>query len=422
MIRPARLACARLLWQHRKYAGILRNTMSKVHLDTEAMLARLVGFDTTSRNSNLALIQFVADYLDGFGIEASVLHSAEGDKANLFASIGPGRAGGVVLSGHTDVVPVDGQAWHSDPFMLKTDDERLTGRGTSDMKGYLACVLAAVPQMRAASLRSPVHLALSYDEEVGCLGAPAMIAHMLEARFAPAAVLIGEPTDMRVVNAHKGMHTGRVRVCGHEAHSSQTQLGVSAVGLAGRLVNWLVEAAEVRRRHGPRDARFVPAWSTLAVNQIQGGTALNILAGRCEFTWEVRHLPEDDLPGLLEDFGRFCARVEAEAREVSASVRIHQEVVAGIPALVPEAQGAAAALAHLLVAGDGDAAGGECAAVAFCTEGGQFQQAGFSTVVCGPGSVSQAHQPDEHVLRSDLAHCDAYLQRLIQRQSRPVPA
>jgi acetylornithine deacetylase len=390
--------------------------MSRTRLDTEALLARLVAFDTTSRNSNLALIDFVADYLDGFGLRCEVLRSPDGAKANLLASIGPGREGGVVLSGHTDVVPVDGQHWHSDPFRLLADDERLTGRGTSDMKGFIACVLAAVPDMPAARLASPLHLAFSYDEEVGCLGAPQMIRHMLEQRFAPRAVLIGEPTDMRVMNAHKGMQTRWVEVCGHEAHSSQTQLGVSAVGLAGRLIHWLMEAAEARRREGRRDPRFTPAWSTLSVNQVQGGTAVNILAGRCEFTWELRHLPGDDPAALLEDFRRFCARLEAEAREISPRVSVREGSIAEIPALVPEARGAAEALARLLTAAEDDSG-----AVAFCTEGGQFQQAGFSTVVCGPGSVAQAHQPDEHVSRADLARCQTMLAALLQQELTAAP-
>ena len=385
-------------------------------LDTETLLARLVAFDTTSRNSNLALIGFVADYLDGFGVRTEVLRSPDGIKANLLASVGPGREGGVVLSGHTDVVPVDGQHWHTDPFGLVADGEHLTGRGTSDMKGFIACVLAAVPDMCAAKLASPLHFAFSYDEEVGCLGAPHMIRHMLEQRFAPRAVLIGEPTDMRVMNAHKGMQTRRVEVCGHEAHSSQTQLGVSAVGLAGRLIHWLVEAAEARYRSGPRDGRFTPAWSSIAVNQVHGGTAVNILAGRCEFTWELRHLPDDDPAALLEDFRAFCARVEAEAREISPRVSLRQTLLAEIPALVPEAGGAAEALARLLTAADEDSG-----AVAFCTEGGQFQQAGFSTVVCGPGSVVQAHQPDEHVSRADLVRCETMLARLIRRQTDDAP-
>ncbi len=387
--------------------------MSRTPMDSETLLARLVAFDTTSRNSNLALIDFVADYLDGFGAVVEVLHDAEGRKANLLASIGPGREGGVVLSGHTDVVPVDGQAWHSEPFRLAVRDEVLVGRGSSDMKGFMACALAAVPDMAAAKLRSPLHFAFSYDEEVGCLGAPHMIHHMLEQHFAPRAVLIGEPTDMRVMNAHKGMQTRRVEICGHEAHSSQTQQGVSAVGLAGRLVHWLVTAAEARRLHGLRDERFTPAWSSLAVNEIQGGTAVNILAGHCSFTWELRHLPEDDPAALLADFRRFCAQVEAEARDISPRVSVRETLLAEIPALVPEAGGAAEALARLLT--DGDEPPG---AVAFCTEGGQFQQAGYSAVVCGPGSVAQAHQPDEHVSREDLARCDRMLAQLVGHQGQ----
>lgn len=390
--------------------------MSVNRMDSETLLARLVAFDTTSRNSNLALIDFVADYLDGFGAEVEVLHDAEGRKANLLASIGPGRAGGVVLSGHTDVVPVDGQVWHGDPFRLEVRDEVLVGRGSSDMKGFIASALAAVPDLAAAKLTTPVHFAFSYDEEVGCLGAPHMIRHMLEQRFAPRAVLIGEPTDMRVMNAHKGMQTRRVEVCGHEAHSSQTQLGVSAVGLAGRLVHWLVESAEARRRQGPHDARFTPAWSTLAVNEIRGGTAVNILAGRCSFTWELRHLPQDDPAALLADFRRFCAEVEAEARQISPRVSVRETLLAEIPALVPEAGGAAEALARLLTESDEPAG-----AVAFCTEGGQFQQAGYSTVVCGPGSVVQAHQPDEQVSRSDLARCDAMLAALVHHHQGSAP-
>ena len=378
----------------------------------EALLARLIAFDTTSRNSNRALIDFVRDYLDGFGIAAELIESPDGDKANLFATLGDGRDGGVVLSGHTDVVPVDGQDWSDDPFRLRERDGLLYGRGTCDMKGFIACALAQVPALAESRLARPVHLALSYDEEVGCIGAPYMIARMREAGYTPEAVLVGEPTMMDVVPGHKGLIAMRTHVCGHAAHSSQAQQGVSAVMLAGRLVERLAAEAERRRTAGPHDDAYTPDWTTVTVNQIRGGTAVNILAGECEFTWDIRHLPDDDPDVLLADFARFCAQVRDEARRISPRVRIASTELARVPALRAEVDGAAHALACAL--SDGDRAAG----AAYCTEGGQFQRAGYSAVVCGPGSVAQAHQPDEYVSREQLARCGAFIERLVARQQR----
>ncbi|QUD87072.1 acetylornithine deacetylase [Phenylobacterium montanum] len=375
-------------------------------------LARLVAFDTTSRNSNLELIAYVEAELAKLGIESRRVVSPDGTKANLLASIGPAVEGGVVLSGHTDVVPVDGQPWTSDPWTLTRKGQRLYGRGTCDMKGFLALALAAAPQFKAAALKRPAHLAFSYDEEVGCLGAPHLIAEIVRSLPRPGLVIVGEPTDMEAVSAHKGIASFRVTVNGHEAHSSQTHLGASANMAAIRLMGSLSALAERLARDADPASPFTPKGASLTIGLINGGTAVNILARECVFYFDLRTPSGMDPLALLADFRAEVEAMDAElkARFPDAGARI--ETRAMTPALAMEEGGAAEAFARRL-AGDN----GPPRAVPYAAEAGQFQQAGFSSVICGPGSIDQAHQPDEYVEIAQMERGAAFMARLVEALS-----
>jgi acetylornithine deacetylase len=371
------------------------------------MIRRLVGFDTTSRDSNLALIHAVRDHLAAHGIAATLIHNAEGTKANLLATIGPAVEGGVVLSGHTDVVPVDGQAWDSDPFTLTERDGRLYGRGTADMKSFSAIALALVPDMLAAGLKRPIHLALSYDEEVGCFGAPHMIAEMTRALPRPRAVIVGEPTSMKVVAMHKGIRVYRVDVTGHEVHSALADRGVSAVMTACELVHWLRERARERAAAPVAGSLFDPPYSTITAEAIQGGTAHNIIARDCSFVWSVRDVPGDDVEALEADFRAFADALQADMRRVAPETGIRVERLANVPSFRQEADSEADRLVRALT---GDNATG---AVSFAAEAGQFQQAGYSVIMCGPGAIDQAHQPNEFIALDQVRAGVAFMHRLI---------
>lgn len=374
-----------------------------------AILADLIAFDTTSRDSNLSLIRYVEAYLSDLGVASHRVASADGRKANLFATLGPAVEGGVVLSGHTDVVPVDGQSWSSDPFTLTRSGDRLHGRGTCDMKGFLALALAAAPDFAASGrLARPVHLALSYDEEIGCLGAPHMIREIAARLPRPAAVIVGEPTNMEVVSGHKGITTHVVTVTGHEAHSSLTHLGVSANMVAIRLMAMLADLAEAMARDADPASPFTPGHATLTIGQINGGTAVNILARECRFAFDLRSPPGVDADALLAPFKAEAARVDAEmkARWPETGVMIERRSAA--PAFSPEVDGAAEAIARRLSGDNGPAR-----VVSYAAEAGQFQEAGFSTVICGPGSIEQAHQPDEYVEVSQMERGAAFMDRLV---------
>ncbi len=373
------------------------------------ILKTLVGFDTTSRDSNLALIEWVEAYLEGHGVPHRRVPNADGTKSNLIATIGPIVEGGAVLSGHTDVVPVDGQSWVTDPFETVEHDGRIYGRGTSDMKGFLALALGAVPDLIAAQPRRPVHLAFSYDEEIGCLGAPAMIAVIRKELPAPAFVVVGEPTDMVAVNGHKGITYFRVTVTGREAHSSQTQLGVSAIMEAVSLMASLTELSASLEREADPASPFTPKGATLTIGLVNGGTAGNILARECSFLFDLRCPPGLDPQTILAPFFAEAAALDAalKARAEEAGVAIVQ--TSDTPAFAPEPDGLAESFARRL-AGDN----GPPRAVAFATEAGQFQQAGFSTVLCGPGSIEQAHQPNEYVEVAQMQRGRDFMRRLVE--------
>ena len=372
-------------------------------------LAELVAFDTTSRTSNLAFIDHVEAFLEDLGARCERTLSDDGAKANLHAVLGPYADGGVVLSGHSDVVPVDGQAWTSDPFTLTERDGKLYGRGSCDMKGFIACALAAAPDFASAPLKRPVHFAFSYDEEVGCIGAPRMIKEMSGKQPRPSAVIVGEPTMMQVVTGHKGLYSVRVEVHGKEAHSSLVESGACATTAAVTLMNQLVEEAQALKNAAPADSPFDPPYGTLTVGRFGGGTAVNILARHAWFEALMRPAPWDDGPGLGRRLMERAEALEAELRARAPEARIEVTVMSNVPPLKPETEGEAEQLARQLT---GDNAP---RVVAYGTEGGQFQEAGFSTVVCGPGSIEQAHQPDEFVAIEQLAQCDAFLAKLKDR-------
>lgn len=373
------------------------------------ILKTLVAFDTTSRRSNLALIQWVEQYLAHLDVPTRRVPNADGTKSNLLASIGPAVEGGVVLSGHTDVVPVDGQPWSSDPWVLTERDGRLYGRGTCDMKGFLALALAAAPDLARATLRKPVHLAFSYDEEVGCLGAPDMIEVIANDLPRPALVVVGEPTDMVAVRAHKGIASFIVTVTGREAHSSLTHLGVSANMAAIKLMGLLVELSEKLEREADPASPFTPKGATLTIGQVNGGTAVNILARECVFIFDLRTPAGLDPMAILTDVFAAAEAMDAEikARAPEGGVKVERRSLT--PAFAPEENGVAEAFARRL-AGDN----GPARVVPYAAEAGQFQNAGFSTVICGPGSIDQAHQPDEYVEISQIQRGAAFMRRLIE--------
>jgi acetylornithine deacetylase len=341
-------------------------------LDTVGILERLVAFPTVSRDSNLPLIDWIRNYLADHRVDSQIIHDDTGRKANLFASIGPPVEGGLVMSGHSDVVPVDGQAWRSDPFALTARDSRLYARGSCDMKGFIATALSRVPLLVGSKLTRPVHLMFSYDEEVGCLGAPRMIAAARDKIGTPAAVIVGEPTSMRVANEHKGICTARTRVTGIEAHSSLTHQGVSAVMLAAELIDHLASVAKrlAETPRAERANRFVPPFTTTSVNTIQGGTATNILAAACEFTWDVRSLPGERAASIMEELVERSTKRLAELEAAGKRCSIQTSILADVPPL-EASDGTAEELAHAVSEIVRDSI-----TVPFATEGGQFQRAG----------------------------------------------
>jgi acetylornithine deacetylase len=373
------------------------------------MLEKLVAFDTVSRNSNLAFIDHVRELLTTAGIASKLVYNDEKTKANLLATIGPDVPGGIVLSGHTDVVPVDDQDWASDPFKVVERDGRLYGRGTSDMKCFIAIVLASLDRLATASLKTPVHLAFSYDEEVGCAGVPSLIRLLMKELPRPRAVIVGEPTEMKVVSAHKGITGVRTTVTGHEAHSSQTHRGVSAVMVAAELIHFLQGLAREAAELGPHNALFEPQHTTITVNQIAGGTALNILAGSCTFHWDVRALPEDDPERYIAAFRKHCTEeVLPRIRKIAAGCDIEIAPRAATPALKLDPNSEAEQLCRTLT-GDN-----VTRAVSFAAEAGQFQRESLPTVICGPGSIAQAHQPNEYIAIEQVAAGTRFIHDLVR--------
>ncbi|HBW3372473.1 TPA: acetylornithine deacetylase [Klebsiella pneumoniae] len=376
-------------------------------ITSRTLLERLVAFDTTSRESNLALIDFVWHYLTDLGVNCELIHNAGRSKANLYARLGLAGSGGILLSGHSDVVPVDGQNWSVPPFALSERDGKLYGRGTADMKGFIACMLAAVPHFLAQPLAQPLHLAISYDEEVGCLGVRTLLDVLASRPEKPDLCLIGEPTELQPVLGHKGKLAVRCEVQGAACHSAYAPQGVNAIQYAAKLIHRLTAIGEVFAAPERQDTRFDPPFTTVQTGLIQGGRALNIVPAECTFDFEVRTLPQDDAQQVAEELERYAQReLLPQMRAVNSDTEIRFYPLSSYPGLHTAAQSAAAQLlAHLT--------GSEAfSTVAFGTEGGLFHQAGIPSVICGPGSMAQGHKPDEFITIEQLDACDAMLRRL----------
>lgn len=370
------------------------------------LLARLVAFDTTSHKSNLEIVAFIEDYLLQHGVASLRVVAGDGLKANLYATIGPSDRGGIALSGHTDVVPVDGQTWSSDPFKLRSEGGRHFARGACDMKGYLACMLAAVPDFKQRKLKTPIHLAFSYDEEVGCLGVRPMIAELGKRLAKPRLVIVGEPTNMQVVDAHKGPVRWQVEVTGRAAHSSMAHLGVNAITYAARLITEL-ERMEADLKVTSHDDRFNPPFATLQVTKLEGGTANNIIPIFCRFGFEVRALPGVDVDAIEQRIRTF-----AETNCLPEMLRVADEAAISIlrantvPPFAAEPDSEATSLALKLTGQNGTHT------VSYATEAGLFQDAGSASIVCGPGDIAQAHTPDEWIADSEINKCMGFMARL----------
>ena len=373
------------------------------------MIGRLVAFDTTSRESNLALIEFVRDYLERWRVKSELVYDETRRKANLFATIGPSDVGGVMLSGHSDVVPVDGQDWASDPFKLDQRKGMLYARGAADMKSFIAVMLAKVPEFVSRSLAVPIHLALTYDEEVGCLGVRTLVAALASRPVKPRLCIIGEPTLMKPVIAHKGSRRLRCHVHGHEAHSALPHLGVNAIEAAAAVITHINSIARNKRTSGPFDPAFNPSYTTLQTGVIAGGTAVNIVPNECRFDFDMRHLPDDDPDIIVDDVKRFAASLLPEMQAVSAQAGIAFEETNAVAALSTKPDEEVVQLALSLSGANGTGK------VSFGTEGGFFQRGGIPTVICGPGSIEQAHKADEFIALDQIKQCEDFIDRLIER-------
>lgn len=386
--------------------------MAQHVFSSQEMLTRLVGFDTVSAKSNLDLIHWVRDYLDGYGIASTLVHDAAKNKANLHAVIGPADVAGVVLSGHTDVVPTEGQAWDSDPFTLREHNGHLYGRGTCDMKGFIAIVLAKVPQMIRADLKQPVHLALSYDEELGCIGAHSLADHIAHAPVKPKMCVVGEPTMMKPITGHKGICDVRCTVRGRESHSSLAPYAVNAVEAAAELVTHIKKIARRMESEGPYNRHFDPPFTTLQTGLFHGGTAMNIVPNNCEIGFEIRNIPEVDPEAVIEEIRQHAFKViEPRMKDTDPVTGFEFRLSAKAPSFD--------------IANDHDvvetvmalSGANSVEKVSFATEAGIFAAKGIPTVVCGPGSITQAHKPNEFIAQEQILKCENFLDRLIERMT-----
>ncbi len=373
------------------------------------LLDRLVAFPTVSSVSNLALLDWIEATFAGSSPRLRRFPNAEGDKANLLLSIGPDAPGGLLLSGHTDVVPATGQPWTGDPFRLRQQDGKLIGRGATDMKGFLACAMASAHSADVKRLKKPLHLAFSYDEEVGCTGVGSMAEWVGRSGLAPSLAIIGEPSNLRLIDGHKGGMIGWCNIKGTPGHSSQPDRYVNAVMAAGEMIAF-INRIRAEMRAGPQAEGFDPPWSTIQVNMINGGLHGNIVADACRFFWEMRLVPGVDDLAVLERMKAYAAEViEPAMKAVDPATGISFDVQARIPALAPEV---AERLAPLVAVASDPAR----LKVPYGTEAGIFQKAGVPSVVCGPGDIAQAHQPDEFILMSEMDRCVALLDRLVERE------
>jgi acetylornithine deacetylase len=376
------------------------------HLTTEHILKQLVSFDTTSRESNIPLIAWIESYLDQFAIPHLRVDYEGGRKTNLYATIGPDQDGGIVLSGHTDVVPVDGQKWATNPFELVEQGGLLYGRGSADMKGFIAVALAMAPHFKSLNLKRPIHFAFSCDEEVGCRGVRPLVQHMRDHLKKPATVIVGEPTSMQVVNAHKSAVRFATEVTGHEAHSALTGKGVNAIMVAAEVIHEISRLREELIEIGDPTGRFDPPYSTIHVGMISGGTAQNIVPLKCNFGWETRLLPGADRNFVPDRIELLQQRLEPAMKAVAPTAGVSTTKHNDVPGLAPEKDSPAEALALHCSHSNGTHT------VSYCTEAGLFQEIGIPAVVCGPGNIEQAHKPDEFIAVDQLRKCEVFMRRL----------
>lgn len=367
--------------------------------ETMLILGDLIGFPTVTSDSNLDLIAYCEELLGRAGADISVTRHPSEEKANLLATIGPRVDGGVVLSGHTDVVPADEEAWTGAPFLAMRREQRIYGRGAVDMKGFIACVLAAAPSFAAADLARPIHVALTFDEEVGCRGAPILVSDLMQSGPRPAAAIVGEPTEMQIIDAHKGCYEYTTRLSGLAGHGSAPDLGVNAVQYAARYVTQLMEFGRLLERRAPASSPYDPPHTTINVGVVSGGTARNVVAGDCVVEWEMRPVARADADFVLAGVHAMEQEMIAEMRAVDPDAGIVTETEGAVDGLEKEEGSAAVALARELL---GDR---PTSVVSFGTEAGIFQAAGVPTVVCGPGSIEMAHRPDEYIEISELEAC-----------------
>ena len=386
-------------------------TIPAIKSESLEMIGKLISFDTTSRDSNLGLIEWVRDWLKKYGVASSLVYNQEKNKANLFATI-HGKAGqlttpGIVLSGHTDVVPVDGQAWDTDPFKATIKDGRLFGRGACDMKGFLGTALAMTPRFVDADLKAPIHFALSYDEEVGCVGVRGLIEQLTQENFKAAGVIVGEPTSMQVITAHKGKRSFRCTVHGKEAHSALTPQGVNAIEYAAQIITAIRHIADRMGQLEPRDNGFDVPFTTLQTGTIKGGTATNIVPAQCVFDWEFRYLPGANPDAIENEVRSYAQSLLPAMKKVSAEAGIVITQSSDAPGSYLADTHAVTQFAIALARND------KTAKVAYATEAGLFEKAGLPSIICGPGSIEQAHKPNEYCDLAQIAQCEAFMDRFL---------
>ena len=375
------------------------------------MIKRLIAFDTTSYKTNLRLIEYASDLLADLGASVRLTWDEHRQKANLFATIGPTGIPGIVLSGHTDVVPVEGQDWSSDPFQLRETDGKLYGRGTADMKSFIAICLALAPEFAARPLRMPIHFAFSYDEEVGCVGVRRLLDDLVHLPVRPLLCIVGEPTDMKAVIGHKGKKSVRCHVEGHECHSALNHQGVNAVEIAAEMVTRLRAMQRRIRENGPFDHGYQPPYTTVHTGTMQGGTALNIVPKSCSFEFEIRNLPDHDPEDLMAEVRGWAQDLVPEMLDISPASGITMDEHNSTPGLGMDEMDEAVRLVCALSGSN------ETSKVAFTTEAGLFQRAGVPAVVCGPGNIAQAHRPNEYITLEQVSRCESFLRRLLAHMS-----
>jgi acetylornithine deacetylase len=385
--------------------------MNSLSAASRAMIERLIAFNTVSRDSNLGLIEWVRDYLQGFGAKTRLTHDATGKKANLFATLGESGKPGLILSGHTDVVPVDGQKWDTDPFVATERDGRLYARGSADMKGFIGIILAQAPKfvdaLDAGRLDAPLHYALSYDEEVGCLGVRGLIRDLQENAIRPAGCVVGEPTSMQPIIAHKGTHRFRCSVHGREAHSSYVTHGVNAIEYAARLIVFIRQIADRLAQLEQRDYGFTVPYSTLSTGLIQGGIAANVVPKDCVFQFDLRTLPQASPEALHQEIRAYAEKLAAEMRAIDSDSGIDLTWMSQTVGLAASETDAIVQWAMQLSRNT------TVGKVSYGTEAGLFQKMGVPTVICGPGDIAEAHRPNEFVALDQLAQCESFMERIL---------